>query len=384
MAQGILGKIKGRLLPPSSRSFHELFAFVVENADAAQRRADSMEETLRERLDGIERRLDQLNRIQDEIEAVDAHLALFSWAALRREGEDAIEAKKRFFREMPAATGGSRLLQLASAQLLKEFDEFCGTHGIDYWLYSGTLLGAVRHGGFIPWDDDVDVGMFRPDVNRLVELTRESERFEATVLFDWYPVCRQVRFRYRNSPAPCFLDVFIFDYTACDAREAFEFMHEERRALVEAARTELVLDAWGPGERQFVSVGNADGDAVAARFDAAVAKGYGAGGCLTSDRSAARGAIWGIDNMDVLTGQKVYYDIDVLVPTRHLPFESLEPACPNDPGVALEKMYGDYFELPSDIKSHFAHIDPELVYSHEVREELHRLAVQLQGNTSGH
>lgn len=54
-------------------------------------------------------------------------------------------------------------------ELLEEFDRICGKYGIRYQLFAGSALGAVRHGGIIPWDDDLDVVMLRPDYRRFLE-----------------------------------------------------------------------------------------------------------------------------------------------------------------------------------------------------------------------
>ena len=62
----------------------------------------------------------------------------------------------------------------AEIALLLKFDELCKSKDLQYTLSGGTLLGAIRHGGFIPWDDDIDVNMPRPAFDRLVELLKSD------------------------------------------------------------------------------------------------------------------------------------------------------------------------------------------------------------------
>ena len=70
-----------------------------------------------------------------------------------------------------------RRQQLRMLDILLHIDKVCSEHDIKYWLSSGTLLGAVRHGGFIPWDDDLDVEMLRKDYDRFIEVFEDSEEF---------------------------------------------------------------------------------------------------------------------------------------------------------------------------------------------------------------
>lgn len=63
-----------------------------------------------------------------------------------------------------------REVQLVELDIMIEFDKFCRNNNLRYSLVGGTLLGAVRHKGFIPWDDDIDVAMPRPDYEKLIEI----------------------------------------------------------------------------------------------------------------------------------------------------------------------------------------------------------------------
>lgn len=101
-----------------------------------------------------------------------------------------------------------RKYQMELLKILVEFDKFCKEHGLSYSLAYGTLLGAVRHQGFIPWDDDVDIMMTREQYNALLQVIGSADN----VILN-----EKLSIRRRLKPEICMkgigiCDLFIIDY----------------------------------------------------------------------------------------------------------------------------------------------------------------------------
>lgn len=76
-----------------------------------------------------------------------------------------------------------RNMQLRMLEMLKYIDRICRENDIKYWLSSGTCLGAVRHGGFIPWDDDVDIEMLEEDYKKLEKILLQMNKENPKYIF---------------------------------------------------------------------------------------------------------------------------------------------------------------------------------------------------------
>jgi lipopolysaccharide cholinephosphotransferase len=117
-----------------------------------------------------------------------------------------------------------RRMQKKMLEILDAFDTICRKHSINYWLACGTLLGARRHGGFIPWDDDLDVVILQSDYKRLVSVLKEElpenlklqTRETDKNYWFYYPKIRDVNSRYYDKNAEddnfhyqgIFIDIF--------------------------------------------------------------------------------------------------------------------------------------------------------------------------------
>jgi len=87
-----------------------------------------------------------------------------------------------------------RKAQLIMLDMLIEFDAICKKHQLRYWLDSGTLLGAVRHAGFIPWDDDIDLSMPVEDYNIFMEIA--ASELSSDIFFQTSKTDKAFKFDY--------------------------------------------------------------------------------------------------------------------------------------------------------------------------------------------
>lgn len=97
--------------------------------------------------------------------------------------------------------------------LLKKFHKLCVDNGIKYSLHGGSLLGAVREKGFIPWDDDADVTMTRDEYQRLRLLFGENKQYGDMIFDDQSALSTQIRIKNKKGES-VWLDIFIYDYVS--------------------------------------------------------------------------------------------------------------------------------------------------------------------------
>ena len=102
-----------------------------------------------------------------------------------------------------------RELQLEELKILKEALKIIKKHNLRYYMLGGTFLGAVRHKGFIPWDDDVDISMTRENYNKFKKII-ELKKYKYLVLYEDILWCS--RLVYIADTSPVFMDILIYDY----------------------------------------------------------------------------------------------------------------------------------------------------------------------------
>lgn len=245
--------------------------------------------------------------------------------------------------QLTAAHGKLRTIQQGSAKLLQIIDHICRKHGLSYWLHYGTLLGAVRHGGFIPWDDDIDIGMMRGDYDKLIKILG-GNAYKKTTGNITYNVGDILKVFYKNSPAR--VDIFPFDQyykpinTDKDKNVLLEDLAEVRRKYLKWD-WKHIADFW-PDEIPTIDLTYKD---IRQLSDRLIMKGK---------KPLKTGAIFrGIETQLSPDATRIYSP-DAIFPLQKMTFEGFSVYVPNKTDEILFECYGDIYQFPRDVWPHHA------------------------------
>lgn len=235
--------------------------------------------------------------------------------------------------KVPPAQGLLRDIQLANLALLKELAYVCEKNNFKYILDAGTLLGAIRHKGFIPWDDDIDILMFREDYEKIVSAFKNTTR-NSDIYAEYHrdkDTNSQYFIKIKHKKCP-FLGVDIFPLDSYGKHlslkeqliatnkicKILKHLKKEIDPNISNKETKTILTKTMK-EKILLSSANENGDFV-----------------------------YGVDFAHKL--KNWFLDRDIVLPLRKIQFEDSKYTTVNKPKEFLKNIYGDYMKYPKKIK----------------------------------
>lgn len=243
-----------------------------------------------------------------------------------------------------------RSCQLKQLAILKEIDKICHNNNIRYWLDGGTLLGAVRHKGFIPWDDDIDIAMEYEDMKRFEEVAQSelpNWLFLQTPKTDPHVKEPMVKVRDKNSLYIESGDSFQFDYMKSIFVDIFPFVNHPDipKSWIRCLCHNICKSYSILHKPHYYTL-------------RAVAEFFWFGGILL-----VFNACWWLlcrltksthyANLPRMNGYGITHRRDTVLPLSSIKFEDGEFPAPHIPDQYLKNIYGNYMEIPPVNKRHF-------------------------------
>lgn len=233
---------------------------------------------------------------------------------------------------LPPARGNSRLQQLASAKLLGLVDMICRKYDIKYWLHYGTLIGAIRHKGFIPWDDDIDICMMRQDYEKFFKIT--TKLFKNTNFHlktgEFFKVC------YKD--IPIWVDIFPFNqyFKPLNTKKEISKLQKD----IKKAHSKFHFKKSRIDKDNFVRVKYCKKtyEEICKISDDIVMK---------NNKPVKNGEIF--LGIEAGNADKFFYKPDEIFPLKEYVFENYKLKGPNNADIVLQKYFGDIYSYPSDI-----------------------------------
>lgn len=243
--------------------------------------------------------------------------------------------------KLKPAAGVLASIQNINARILAEVDRVCKENNLTYWLSFGSLLGAVRHKGYIPWDDDIDVVMIREDYDRFIEIFKKSTinpHYTAELYSHPEGIFNLLKVYDNRNRDSLFVDIF-----PCDFYYKENMPYEEKVAL-----TDKLKDLHSKEKRKAFNPGNG----VTAHHN--------------YYRELTKKIIF--DNyqkektskpMILLGGEYFFwhfeswfFDWDEIFPLSEIEFCGRMFPCPNQTNKVLHLIYRDYMAMPDRLKCH--------------------------------
>lgn len=236
--------------------------------------------------------------------------------------------------------------------VLVELDRICREHGLRYYLAFGTLIGALRHGGFIPWDDDIDVLVPRADYEQLLEHLREwrsDDRYDIAVYRDGKSTFQYAKLvdtttsateNYVLEKYQVGLWVDLFPLDECPKHLT---LHMKRYKLVGLVR-ELVIGDPSQGTTALRKLFKKVMQPLAKRID--VRRLSAALDHIARDSYKGRPTDKYWDVMASGGKQRRFYKKSNLEPAREVEFEGIPCFIPKDSEQMLEIVFGDWRTIP--------------------------------------
>lgn len=257
-----------------------------------------------------------------------------------------------------------RKLQMTELDILLAIRDFCDEHGITWFLDGGTLIGAMRHGGFIPWDDDIDIGMPRADYDRFSKLAKEGIRndlsFHDASNTPGYAAFFGKIWKDGTSfttdeseeagcPQGIFVDVFPYDLISSDRRrreqqisnarlwQSVSYLFHAKTIAVPHKGLIGAVERAGCRGAHYLIRGLFSEHAIRRHFEQSI----------LDDGETNDGSFLSLSWPKIKP-----VPASILLPTELVTFEGESFPAPHDPDLYLQNMYGDWRAVPAPEERH--------------------------------
>ena len=247
-------------------------------------------------------------------------------------------------------------LQILCNELLTFVDNICKKHDLNWWLDYGNLLGAVRHENFIPWDDDMDIGMMRKDYHKFIDVMYDEIKNHN--LEDYIDVVYRYR-NYRGTEVNSFIQLFVKDKPNGKMKKTdimagvdifpYDFMVNFNPSTFgnsyNYCKTNFYKGLCNGEKTSEVYMGLDYNEALKTCFSE-----------LNLSYDKEKYIIPGVEGSCGYKGTNLYevaiLETETIFPLIDVKYGDYTFPAPNDPDYYLKQFYGNYLRIPKDIRTH--------------------------------